>query len=45
MQQIATIFLAAWLLDEPLRPLGLAGGALIMTGIVLVASSARRAAA
>jgi drug/metabolite transporter (DMT)-like permease len=42
MQQIATIFLAAWLLDEPLRPLGLAGGALIMTGIVLVASPAAR---
>jgi drug/metabolite transporter (DMT)-like permease len=42
MQQIATIFLAAWLLDEPLRPLGLLGGALIMTGIVLVASPVAR---
>lgn len=36
-QQVATLFLAAWLLDEALRPLGLLGAALIMTGIILVA--------
>jgi drug/metabolite transporter (DMT)-like permease len=44
MQQVATLFLAAWLLAEPLRPLGLAGGACILGGIVLVAagSSPRR---
>ena len=39
-QQVATLFLAAWLLGEPLRPLGLLGGALIMSGIVLVAAAA-----
>ena len=38
MQQVATPFLAAWLLAEPLRPLGLTGGALIVGGIVLVAA-------
>jgi drug/metabolite transporter (DMT)-like permease len=37
MQQVATPLLAAWLLAEPLRPLGLAGGALIVGGIVMVA--------
>jgi drug/metabolite transporter (DMT)-like permease len=37
MQQVATPFLAAWLLAEPLRPLGLLGGGLIVTGIYLVA--------
>jgi drug/metabolite transporter (DMT)-like permease len=37
MQQIATLFLAAWLLDEPLRALGLIGGGLLIAGIVLVA--------
>ncbi len=36
-QQIATLFLGAWLLAEPVRPLGLLGGILIMTGIVAVA--------
>lgn len=36
-QQVATLFLAAWLLAEPLRPLGLLGAALIVAGIVLVA--------
>jgi drug/metabolite transporter (DMT)-like permease len=41
MQQIATLFLAAWLLDEPLRPLGVLGGGLLVGGIVLV--STRRA--
>jgi DME family drug/metabolite transporter len=46
MQQVATPFLAAWLLAEPLRPLGLAGGACILGGIVMVAagSSPRRTA-
>jgi drug/metabolite transporter (DMT)-like permease len=39
-QQIATLFLAAWLLGEPLKPLGLVGGALIMAGIVAMAVSA-----
>jgi drug/metabolite transporter (DMT)-like permease len=36
MQQVATLFLAAWLLAEPLRPLGLLGGGLLVGGIVLV---------
>jgi DME family drug/metabolite transporter len=47
MQQVATLFLAAWLLAEPVRPLGLGGGALIVAGIVMVAlggSSRRRPA-
>lgn len=35
-QQVATLFLAAWLLAEPLRALGLTGGALLIGGIVLV---------
>ncbi|HVU53075.1 MAG TPA: DMT family transporter [Polyangia bacterium] len=42
MQQVATLFLAAWLLAEPLRPLGLVGGALLCGGIVLVSLDARR---
>jgi drug/metabolite transporter (DMT)-like permease len=37
MQQVATLFLSAWLLAEPLRPLGILGGGLIITGIVMVA--------
>jgi drug/metabolite transporter (DMT)-like permease len=40
-QQVATPFLAAWLLAEPLRPLGLLGGAIILVGIYLVASGER----
>jgi drug/metabolite transporter (DMT)-like permease len=40
MQQVATLFLAAWLLAEPLRPLGLAGGACLLGGIVMVAAGA-----
>ncbi|HLK90213.1 MAG TPA: DMT family transporter [Polyangia bacterium] len=40
MQQVATPILAVWLLAEPLRPLGLAGGAFILGGIVLVAAGA-----
>jgi drug/metabolite transporter (DMT)-like permease len=36
-QQVATLFLAAWLLAEPVKPLGLLGAALIVVGIVLVA--------
>ncbi|HEY4394287.1 MAG TPA: EamA family transporter [Polyangia bacterium] len=40
MQQVATLFLAAWLLAEPLSPLGLAGGACILGGIVMVAAGA-----
>jgi drug/metabolite transporter (DMT)-like permease len=39
MQQVATPFLAVWLLGEALRPLGLLGGALILAGIVMVAAS------
>ncbi len=35
-QQVATLFLAAWLLAEPLRALGLTGGLLLVAGIVLV---------
>jgi drug/metabolite transporter, DME family len=42
MQQVATPLLAAWLLAEPLRPLGLLGGAFIVTGIVMVAAGSRR---
>jgi drug/metabolite transporter (DMT)-like permease len=38
MQQVATLFLSAWLLAEPLRPLGLLGGGLIVAGIVMVAT-------
>jgi drug/metabolite transporter (DMT)-like permease len=41
MQQVATLFLAAWLLAEPLRPLGLHGGALLCGGIVLVSLGGR----
>lgn len=41
-QQVATPFLARWLLDEPLRPLGLLGGALILSGIYLVANGERK---
>jgi drug/metabolite transporter (DMT)-like permease len=41
-QQVATLFLAAWLLAEPIRPLGLVGGALIVAGIVAVAFSPKR---
>ena len=36
-QQVATLFLAAWLLAEPIKPLGLLGAALLVVGIVLVA--------
>lgn len=36
-QQVTTMFLAVWLLGEPLKPLGLMGAALIIVGIVLVA--------
>jgi drug/metabolite transporter (DMT)-like permease len=36
-QQVATMFLAVWLLAEPLKPLGLLGAALIVGGIILVA--------
>lgn len=38
-QQVATLFLAAWLLSEPIKPLGLLGGVLIVGGIVAVALS------
>ncbi len=40
-QQVATPFLAAWLLSEPLRPLGLLGGGIIVVGIYLVAMGER----
>jgi drug/metabolite transporter (DMT)-like permease len=43
MQQVATLFLAAWLLGEPLRPLGLLGGGLLVGGILLVSYGDRRA--
>jgi drug/metabolite transporter (DMT)-like permease len=39
--QVGTPFLAAWLLDEPLRPLGLVGGAFIVSGIYFVATGVR----
>lgn len=45
MQQIATLFLAAWLLAEPLRPLGLLGGGLLLGGIVLVSLGGARGGA
>jgi drug/metabolite transporter (DMT)-like permease len=41
MQQVATPFLSAWLLAEPLRPLGMLGGTLIVAGIVMVATGGR----
>ena len=41
-QQVATLFLAAWLLAEPIRPLGLVGGVLIVAGIVAVVFSPKR---
>jgi drug/metabolite transporter (DMT)-like permease len=41
-QQVATPFLAAWLLGEVLRPLGLLGGTAIFAGILLVATGERR---
>jgi drug/metabolite transporter (DMT)-like permease len=44
MQQVATLFLAAWLLAEPLRPLGLLGGGLLVAGIVLVSAGGARPA-
>ena len=36
-QQVATMFLAAWLLQEAIKPLGLLGAGLIIVGILLVA--------
>lgn len=42
MQQVATLFLAAWLLAEPIRGLGVLGGVLIVGGIVAVAFSPQR---
>lgn len=42
VQQIATPFLAAWLLREALKPLGLLGGLLIVGGIVLVATGEKQ---
>jgi drug/metabolite transporter (DMT)-like permease len=44
MQQLTTLFLAAWLLGEPLRALGLLGGGLLIAGIVLVSRGSARAA-
>jgi drug/metabolite transporter (DMT)-like permease len=41
-QQVATLFLAAWLLAEPIRFLGVVGGCLIVGGIVAVAFSPER---
>jgi drug/metabolite transporter (DMT)-like permease len=45
VQQIATPFLAAWLLGESLRPLGLLGGFIILAGIYWVATGIRPASA
>jgi drug/metabolite transporter (DMT)-like permease len=42
-QQVATLFLAAALLGEPLRPLGLVGAALIVGGILCVSRGPRSA--
>lgn len=44
-QQVSTIFLAWWLLHEPLKPLGLLGGLGIVLGIIMVAASPKRVAA
>lgn len=44
-QQVATIFLAWGLLNEPLKPLGMLGGLGIVMGIVMVAASPKRVAA
>ncbi len=44
-QQVATIFLAWGLLNEPLRPLGILGGLGIVAGIIMVAASPKRVAA
>lgn len=41
-QQVATIFLAAWLLNEPLKPLGILGAVAIVAGILMVALSPKR---
>jgi drug/metabolite transporter (DMT)-like permease len=41
-QQVATLFLAAWLLGEPIRYFSLFGGSLIVGGIVAVAFSPKR---
>lgn len=40
-QQIATLFLAVPLLGEPLRPLGLVGAALLVSGIIFVSRGVR----
>lgn len=41
LQQVATPLLAAWLLAEPLKPLGMLGGSVILVGIYLVAAGHR----
>jgi drug/metabolite transporter (DMT)-like permease len=41
-QQVATPVFAAWLLHEPLKPLGILGGAIVVAGICLVATGERR---
>lgn len=41
LQQVATPLLAAWLLAEPLKPLGILGGSMIIVGIYLVAAGRR----
>jgi drug/metabolite transporter (DMT)-like permease len=40
-QQVITPFAAALFLGEPLRPMGLFGGSVIVAGIYLVATGAR----
>lgn len=42
VQQVGTLILAAWLLGEPLHPLGLAGGLMIVSGVVLNALNLNR---
>ncbi len=42
VQQVATPLFAAWLLNEPLRPLGLVGGTLIVLGLFYVATGEER---
>jgi drug/metabolite transporter (DMT)-like permease len=41
-QQVGTLLLAAWILHEPLRPLGVLGGVLIIGGILVNAFNVRR---
>lgn len=42
VQQVGTLILAAWLLGEPLHVLGMAGGLMIVSGVVLNALNLNR---